>query len=101
MDKVELSSTFALFELGKSGLSWCNSTRRSVTQPTATMKGSGYESPRFCGASTDYIAAALLHPHVSSIPRPDVWSYLDDWQPDHYQHFTDRAPLREGAYLLL
>jgi hypothetical protein len=50
-----LSSTFALFELGKSGLSWCNSTRRSGTQLTATMKGSGYEGTRFCHIPSDLV----------------------------------------------
>jgi hypothetical protein len=37
--KFPLSSTFALFEVGKSGVSWWNNVRRSAIKITGTMKG--------------------------------------------------------------
>jgi hypothetical protein len=65
------------------------------------MKGSGYESTRFCWASTEYVSADFFHPDVASVPRPDARSYLDTWPPDYHQNLTDRAPVREGASLLI
>jgi superfamily II DNA or RNA helicase len=90
--RVLLSSTFALFELGKGGFSWCHSLRRSVTQPPATMQGTGYEGPRLCCSSTEDVAADFCQPNVSSVPRPDARSHLDDWPPDHHHHLMDCAP---------
>jgi hypothetical protein len=62
--KVELSSTFALFEMGKTGLAWCNNAGHSVTRLTTTMKGSEYAAARLCYASTEYVSAGFFHPDL-------------------------------------
>src|SRR5215510_6381566 len=71
----------------------------ATTAPT--MKGSGDEGPRLCGASIAYASTDVLHPNGSPVPCLDARSHLDDWPPDHHQSLADCAPVCDGTSLLL
>src|ERR671925_273792 len=67
----------------------------------ATMKGSGYEAARLCGASTEYVSAGFFLSNVSQVPRAVARGHHAHWSPDHHQYLTYRASLRRGSRLLL